>query len=190
MKINKKILAAAAIVLPLSVGAGSALAYFTANVEASGTALVAVGPDTTITEDPVTQMTKHITISNGENGGAVYVRVRAFEDSLHTLTYTDTENKWELRNDGYCYYKEVLEPGAKTEPKLDIKIDTKPGAPAQDDFNVVVIYEQIPVEYDSATGLAKPHTPADWEKANRIKTENVEDKDPVPDAAKQTTETP
>lgn len=190
MKINKKILAAAAIVLPLSVGAGSALAYFTANVEASGTAMVAVGPDTTITEDPVTDMTKHITISNSENGGAVYVRVRAFGDSLHTLSYTDTENKWELRDDGYCYYKEILEPGAVTDSKLDIKIDTKPGAPAQDDFNVVVVYERIPVEYDSVTGEAKPYTDVDWEKADRIKTENVEDKDPVPEPANQTNATP
>ena len=32
MKLNKMILAAAAVVLPLSIGAGSALAYFTDNV--------------------------------------------------------------------------------------------------------------------------------------------------------------
>ena len=51
MKLNKMILAAAAVVLPLSIGAGSALAYFTDNVSSVGGYAVEVGaPDTEITE--------------------------------------------------------------------------------------------------------------------------------------------
>lgn len=179
MKINKKILAAAAIVLPLSIGTGSALAYFTANVAAGGGAMVAVGPDTEI-DEPVSDMTKHVTIRNGEDGGAVYVRVMAFADGLHTLTYTGTG--WELGTDGYYYYNGVVEPGAVTS-QLDIKIETNSNAPELEDFNVIVIYERTPVEYDSVTGEAKA---ADWTKA--VKTEETLNP-AAPEAGGQQTET-
>lgn len=186
MKMNKKILATAAIVLPLTIGTGSALAYFTANVTAGGGAMVAVGTDTEIHED-VSSMTKHVTIRNHESGGAVYVRVMAYTDSLHTLTYTGSG--W-TKNGDYYYYNSVLEPGTETS-QLDIKIKAKPGAVQQEDFNVIVIYEQTPVEYVTDENGDTTAKPADWSKAVRLKGDvSGNNLDPGAGNQDQTTETP
>lgn len=168
MKMNKKILATAALVLPLTIGTGSALAYFTANTVAAGGASVAVGTDTEIIED-VSSMTKHVTIRNKEDGGAVYVRVMAYTDSLHTLTYTGAD--WTENGDYYDYNK-ILEPGASTSP-LDIKIKANPGVVEADDFNVIVIYEQTPVEYVTDKDGNTMAKPADWSKAKAVRTEET-----------------
>lgn len=183
MKMNKKILAAAAIVLPLSIGAGSALAYFTANVEASGEALVAVGMDTDIVET-FDNWTKHITISNKPGGGAVWIRAKAFCGEKYGLEYS--KNGWTRRDDGYCYYDSILEPGASANV-LDVTIT---GVPADDeereDFNVIVIYERTPVEYETVNGVTTPKD-ADWKKKVST-TETLKPANPEP--GKQTTETP
>lgn len=168
MKMSKKILAAAAIVLPLTIGTGSALAYFTANTVAAGGAPVAVGTDTEIEED-VSSMTKHVTIKNSEDGGAVYVRAMAYTDSQHNLTYTGTG--W-TKNGDYYDYNSVLEPGATTS-SLDIKIEAKPGTVETEDFNVIVIYEQTPVEYVTDKDGNTTAKPADWSKAKAVRTEET-----------------
>lgn len=186
MKMNKKILATAALVLPLTIGTGSALAYFTANTVAAGGAMVAVGTDTEIIED-VSSMTKHVTIKNSEDGGAVYVRVMAYTDSLHTLKYEGSD--WTKDGD-YYYYNRVLEPGSTT-PQLDIKIEAKPGAVQQEDFNVIVIYEQTPVEYVTDENGDTTAKPADWSKAVRLKGDvSGNNLDPGAGNQDQTTETP
>lgn len=173
MKMSKKILAAAAVVLPLSIGAGSALAYFTANVEAGGAAMAAIGMDTEIHET-VEGRVKNVTIHNDATAGPVYVRVKAFADSLHEPTYGGTD--WEEGEDGYWYYKPVLEPDKDTS-LLVITIKNKLGdnAPELSDFNVVVVYEQIPVEYvtgEDGQITAKSPTADDWKNAT-VKTEDV-----------------
>lgn len=173
MKMSKKILAAAAVVLPLSIGAGSALAYFTANVEAGGAAMAAIGMDTEIHER-VVGATKYVTIHNDETAGPVYVRVKAFADSLHTPTYGGTD--WASGEGDYWYYGPVLEPGGVTsELTITIKNVLGENAPELSDFNVVVVYEQIPVEYvtgEDGQITAKSPTADDWKNAT-VKTEDV-----------------
>lgn len=180
MKMSKKILAAAAIVLPLSIGAGSALAYFTANVEASGRALVEVGPDTDITEE-FGDWTKHVTISSKPDSAAVWIRAKAFCGDKYGLKYSGTD--WTFNeNDGYCYYTSVLAPG-KTANVLDVEIT---GVPEDDeereDFNVVVIYERTPVEYDSA-GNYTTWDKVDWTKEVTVRRdeESLPNPDPTPE---------
>lgn len=145
MRLDKKILATAAVVLPLSAGIGSALAYFTANTTAAGGYEVEVGaPSTDITET-FGDWTKHVSVTNtGEV--PVYVRVRAFSGSQYTLSYDGSG--WTLKN-GYYEYDTVLEVGATTSG-LDIKIEGVPqDAADKDTFNVVVIYERTPaVQYN------------------------------------------
>lgn len=159
MKMSKKILAAAAIVLPLSIGAGSALAYFTANVEASGSASVEVGMDTDIVET-FDEWTKHITISSKPGSGAVWIRAKAFCGAEYELEYSGIGWEKHTPDDGYYYYKNVLEPGG-TANVLDVKITGVPeDVEEREDFNVVVIYERTPVEYDSAGNALA----ANWEK--------------------------
>lgn len=185
MKMNKKILAAAAIVLPLSIGAGNALAYFTANVEASGGAPVAVGTDTNIVEE-FGDWTKHITISNKPGGGAVWIRAKAFCGEKYGLEYSG-EGWSKGETDDYWYYGSILEPGGAPANVLDVTIT---GVPADDeereDFNVIVIYERTPVEYETVNGVTTPKD-ADWTK--KVSTEEtLKPEDPEP--GKQTTETP
>lgn len=146
MKLNKMILATAAIVLPLSVGVGSALAYFTDSVSSAGGYVVEVGPDTNMTET-FGSWTKHITVTNAEDGVPVYVRVKAFSGSQYSLEYI-TGGKWLEGADGYYYYDGILEKSTTT-PVLDIKINDVPeNATDKDAFNVIVVYERTPVEYN------------------------------------------
>lgn len=173
MKMNKKILAAMAIVLPLTIGTGSALAYFTANTSASAHYPVAVGTDTEIDEE-FDAMTKHVSISNAPNSGPVYVRARAFADSQHTLTYSagtaaEGQAAWIDGGDGYWYYNGVLEPGKSTS-KLDVKIDTNEDVTEKENFNVIVVYERTPAVVDPGTGSYKGPKDADWSAALRQET--------------------
>lgn len=173
MKMNKKILATAAIVLPLSVGAGSALAYFTANVEASGGAMIEAGTNTNLVED-FSDWTKHITISNSADGGAVWIRARAFSGEKFGLEYSG--EGWTVGDGGYYYYGSVLEPGASA-PVLDVTI-TGVSEDEKEDFNVIVIYERTPVEYETVNGETKAK-PADWSKAVK-KEETLKPANPEP----------
>lgn len=181
MKMSKKILAAAAIVLPLSIGTGSALAYFTANTIAEGGAMVAVGTNTEIIEK-FDSWTKHVTIKNNPEGGAVYVRVQAFTDAEHDLIYEPEglrDDNWYNGNDGYWYYRGILAPGATTDTALDIKITNKSGEPNGDAFNVVVVYEQIPVIYGEGGNEQYRDTPhlADW--TGRLIFKDISGNDPT-----------
>lgn len=173
MKMSKKVLAALAVVLPLSVGAGSALAYFTANTSATGGFTVEVGnPDTEITED-FSNWTKTIVITN--NGDVpVYVRARTYA--------TQTDRVGEISGEGwtkgtgddvYYYYGPVLNAkiaGDENNPpvidatkELTIKIIPPTLAVEKDEFNVVVVYE--------STSVLKEDGTPDWTFALREETE-------------------
>lgn len=162
------ILAAAAVVLPLGIAGGSALAYFTANTTAAGGYAVEVGMDTDIDEE-FSNWTKHITIKNSPDGGAVYVRAKAFSGSQYSLTYPGTTG-WYNGGDGYWYYADAngkptpLEPG-KTTSELLVQITNMPAdeADQKEEFNVIVIYEQMPVKYNADGDPIVP-TANDWEK--------------------------
>lgn len=154
MKFNKTILAAFAVVLPLSVSIGSALSYFTANVAAGGSVPVAIVPDTDIGEK-VIEMEKHVVIKNtGEV--PVYIRLKAFAGSEYKLAISGTN--WSTTDsiviegsdsDRYYEYGMWVAPGASTD-EIIISIRDKNGNMIKpgvdiDAFNVVVAYERTPM---------------------------------------------
>lgn len=152
-------LASLAAVAVLGASLGVAWAYFTTYAEAKGGYLLRLGSETRI-EEEFTNWTKHLSVSNNEGSGPVYVRARAFCGSAYTLTYSSGSGKWRDGGDGFYYYDEILYGGQTADP-LDVRID---GIPADGDledgdgFNVVVVYESTPVAYD---GDGNPK-PADW----------------------------
>lgn len=168
MKFNKTILAAFAVVLPLSAGIGSALSYFTANVAATSERVeVEVVPHTDINEE-VVDMVKQVVITNSGEV-PVYIRLKAFAGTKYKLeisgvgTGEGTNSNWSPSgntvipgsdSDRYYEYGKWLAPGEKAE-QINIKILDEEGYPIKagtdlDAFNVVVTYERTPMaKYDS-----------------------------------------
>ena len=137
----------------------SASAYFTTYVSAGGSQTVHLGSQTEIHED-VTNMTKHISITNTSPINDCYVRVKVFHGGQLQVTLTDASESGGLwtysEADGYWYYGPILAAGARTEI-LDAKIGGLPEDFDRDSFNVVVIQECTPVIYDEAGNPT-----ADW----------------------------
>lgn len=149
MKKYKKVIAmsAAALAMTAALTVQSSMAYFTTYVSAGGGGEVSLKVQTEIHEDPVTDMTKHITIKNVEANDC-FVRVKAFYGGLISIEYRNADggNDWYDGGDGYWYYRPVLKAGA-TSSQLDIKINVPEGFD-KDTFNVVVVQECTPVIYD------------------------------------------
>lgn len=149
--------AAAAVILTAGLSVQSTMAYFTTYVTAKGGYEITLGSRTEIEED-VDDMTKHITLSNtGET--ECYVRVKVFCGSQIDITYSgavDSEGTqyWTLADDGYWYYKDILQPKESTEVLL-AKIELP--EEFTESFNVIVVQECTPVKY-TADGTAY----ADW----------------------------
>lgn len=181
MKINKTVLAAAAIVLPLSVGIGSALSYFTANDSAAGGYAIEVGPPETEIEENFSSWEKKITITN-TGDVPVYVRARAYVVSPYTIV-SNLGSNWRNGNEGndgkngyfgYYYYNPALKARVKNEDgsytydkteELKLKID---GIPTTDlveneEFDVVVVYEKT-----SAVKVENGKVVPDWDFALKI----------------------
>ena len=137
-------LASLAVVLILTAGIGSAWSYFTTYAEAKGGYTIHLGDEQRITET-FSNWTKHISISNdADSTTPVFIRVNAY-CANYELTFTDTEGKWSLGEDGFYYYADPVDPGKETEV-LDIHIDHVPSNVTDGDtFNVVVVYESTPV---------------------------------------------
>lgn len=156
MKKKTVYLAAVALVLILSASLGSAMAYFTTNVEAEGSYRLEFGNETNI-DETFDSWTKHVTISNTADSQPVYVRVRAFAGSEYELSYLDAGGKWTPGADGYYYYSDILNAGEAADV-LDIRISNVPEELTEpENFNVAVIYESTPVQYDEN---GEPY--ADW----------------------------
>ena len=153
------ILAAAALGMTAVLGLPGASAYFTTYVSAGGSQTVHLGSQTEIHEE-VSNMTKHISITNVSQNNACFVRVKVFHSGQFTVTYEDRSESgtgWTYSEaDGYWYYGQPLPAGASTEI-LDAKIGDLPEDFDRDSFNVVVIQECTPVLYDEA---GNPE--ADW----------------------------
>ena len=162
MKRKHVFLAFLAAGLVLTGSIGSALAYFTTYVEARGGAVISLGDQTTVTEE-FSQWTKHIRITSDADSGPVYVRAKAF-CSAYEFVYTDPsedKNKWMPGADDYYYYSDIVEGGGTTEELL-IQIKDVPSTDVeQKDFNVIVIYETTPVQYDE-NGTPIPAKDIDW----------------------------
>lgn len=151
---------ALAVCMVLGSGIGTAWAYFTTNTDATGGhALSLASEETNIEEEfNFNDWTKRVVVTNTDTSGRpVYVRARAYSGSQYPLSYAGTTN-WTAGEDGFWYYDGILEVGASTQGELLMKIE---GVSAEitdpDAFNVVVIYETTPVQYDSQ---GNPY--ADW----------------------------
>lgn len=155
MRSSKKslCLAGAALLLAGSVTAGSAMAYFTTNATASGSAQVSLGFTQTEPNETFGEKSKHITIANtGERD--CFVRVKVFAGETYQSGLSIEGKGWELGEDGYYYYKEVVPAGTSTPDELVVTIDTMG---SEQDFNVIVVQESTPVLYDAS---GTPY--ADW----------------------------
>lgn len=167
MKKSSVILAALAMVLVLGAGAGSAWAYFTTYVEAEGGYVVNLGDTTRIQED-VTYLHKAVTITSETTSQPVWIRVKAYY-AEGELTIESNTGKWSKgENDDWWYYADIVKAGETTDV-LDITISVPKESSNEkipvEDFDVVVIYESTPVEYDDA-GKPVPNDPklVDWDK--------------------------
>lgn len=141
---NKTVwLTAAAVIMAGSMTIHSALAYFTANASAQGGHPISLGSKTDITEN-FSDWTKHIEIANtGEND--CYVRVKVFSGSQFDVEFSGESGAWSQGDDEYWYYSEIVPAGGKTSV-LNAKINVP--TDFEDDFNVVVIQECTPVQFD------------------------------------------
>lgn len=144
--------------LVLTSGLGNAWAYFTTNTNAEGGhAITLAGEVTTVDEEfSFNDWTKRLVVTNTDTSGrSVYVRARAFSGSRYPLTYGGTG--WESSDDGYFYYENILDAGGSTEELL-VEIKGVPEEVTEpESFNVVVVYETTPVQYDAD---GNPY--ADW----------------------------
>ena len=143
------LLAFTAAALVLTANVGSADAYFTTYVEAQGGTVVHLGDETHIQED-VNGWVKHLTVLNKEGSDPVYVRARAFCGSQYELIYAG--NDWLAADDGFYLYKGIVE-GGKTTAELTITVK---GEEKKNSFDVTVIYESIPVQYDEDGNTLNP----------------------------------
>lgn len=128
----------------------SVIAYFTANTRAKGGFTIHQSATTSIDES-FNNWTKHIAITNQE-GVPVFVRARAY--SAFKVQYSGTG--WKSNEDGWYYYQSAVEEG-KTTGTLNVKIEERPTPEEETNFNVAVVYESTPVQYE-ADGTAF----ADW----------------------------
>jgi len=144
-------LALLSIVLVLSMGMGSAWAYFTDSSMATG-GLVIEEPTTTLTEE-YGPTTKDIVITNTSETNAVWVRARAYIS--RDLKPGASGANWSGSIDTWYTYDVPLEAGKQTEP-LHIEFGFTQKTPMDpigtnsvdgDVYNVVVVYECVPVTY-------------------------------------------
>ena len=152
MKRKSLILAALALVLVLCVSIGPAWAYFTTYAPAQGGYVIKIGDDTTILEE-YENWVKSITITSDADSEPVWVRAQAFGGSTYPLN-VHGENWTGPDDDGWFYYANILNGGESTQDPLiieinDVPVDEADGAEAGDNFNVVVVYESTPVQYDA-----------------------------------------
>lgn len=168
MKKRHTLLAVLALVLAAATVLTAALAYFTANTRASGGRTLQLGGKTEIKEE-MDGWTKSIQISCDPVSQPMYVRARAFSTAenidseniaAHTLAYSGAN--WTDGGDGWYYYNIPLANlgGEKPVPdgmtsqteQLDISIAPPKTAPAgkeNEEFDVVVVYETAPVQYNA-----------------------------------------
>jgi len=146
-------LSAAALLLVGTTVLPEAMAYFTTYASAGGGVEINIETTRNEVEEKVEGLTKQIQLSN-TSSREEYVRVRVFCGSAFSLSFDRSSGKWSEGEGGYWYYSDIVKPGEVTEPLL-AQITVPDGH--EDDFDVVVIEESVPVFYD---GDGSPY--ADW----------------------------
>lgn len=152
-KLDKKIicLASAALLLTAGASAEKALAYFTTYTLASGGARLDLGfTEVEKPEEDFSDWTKTITVHNREDGKPCFIRIKLFAGAKYQegLEYLDDTGRWTPGEEGYYYYRDVVEPGGTT-GALKVRIN---GVEEDDreEFNVIVVQEHSMVFYDEA----------------------------------------
>lgn len=155
MKKNRILLTALAAALILALSIGSALAYFTDWTLADGTETIHAGHTGEINES-FDSWVKHVTVTNTSKDVSVFVRAKVFS----TYDVSCVGNNWTPNPAGknvYIEYGLPLGPGESTPDELNVTITHPTDLEDGDSFNVIVVYEAVPVKYD------KDGTPiADW----------------------------
>ena len=80
-------MSAAALGMTAALTIESSMAYFTTYVSAGGSMTVSLGAQTTIHEDQVTDMTKHISVKNTSDSNECFVRVKIFCGGEFSIGY-------------------------------------------------------------------------------------------------------
>lgn len=155
MKRKQWLLAVLALGLVLGASIGPISAYFTTYASAKGGYPIYLGSTTTVYEE-FSRWTKHVTITSEEDSQPVFVRARAYCGETYEVSY-DGADAWTDGGDGFWYCDAILNGGEATAP-LDVHIENVPAATEPgESFNVVVVYETTPVQFDEA---GEPY--ADW----------------------------
>lgn len=149
------VMAALALLLVLTAKTGSASAYFTTYTETAGSGVIAVKPDVEIDEQ-VYNLQKVICLMNKGNC-ACWGRVKLIYPKGITCSIAGG-NHWVSTEDGYYVYDAVIPAGGKTADPLIVDITVENGEIVADTFNVIVIEESIPVQYEEDGRIADP----DW----------------------------
>lgn len=144
---NKRMLVIAlAVAFVLTLGAGTAWAYYTDSVRSDGAVPVAAPPTTDITEE-MDSNSKLVTITNtGEISTLVRVKVFcasnnatvAFSTPVSPARWLATDEAAGDDESGWLYYNAVLAPGESTDV---LRIDVTPLDGAADEFDVVVVQQ-------------------------------------------------
>lgn len=159
MKKGKWIGAAAALALAGSLTVSPAMAFFTANTEASGVRGIRFGVDTEL-EEEIENNVKKVTIKNtGTGGSPCWVRARFFYGNNSAVglspevTVTPGEN-WEkgAGSDEWYYYKTRLEaPEQGDDPEnpnpntVTSTLEAAYQAPeGLTEYDIIVVYEYMP----------------------------------------------
>ena len=167
MKKRNLILAGIAAVMILAASVPSALAYFTTYAEAVGKKTITLGEETSIKEE-FDQWEKKLTITAEQDSEPVYVRARAFipEDIGLDLVQSGGEGWSYNTSDHWSYYRTPIsgKPSPQSASVLKFKISTIPETvEIGDNFNVVIVYEYTPVQYEeNSAGELVPKQPT-WD---------------------------
>ncbi|MBQ9249363.1 MAG: hypothetical protein IJ179_11470 [Oscillospiraceae bacterium] len=154
MNKKKLCLVLLAVILVMSSWITPALAYFTTYTRAKGGYTVQLKTTTNIDES-FEDWTKSLTVTNTE-GAAVYIRARAYAGSTYTLKYSGSGWTYNA-DDGWWYYGPAVAAG-ESAAVLNVKITDIPEATEVGSFNVAVVYESTPVQYN-----ADGSSYADWD---------------------------
>lgn len=164
---KKKIvfLLALSVLLITAVTMNSTLAYFTSYAKAQGGYIIKLSEPKVV--ETFSDWTKRVTIVN--DGQPVYVRVKAFAGDEYTLTYGGTG--WESGDEGFMNFvadwiPDQNNPSTESTTELLIRIENIPeDLVPGDSFNVAVVYEVLPVQFDDNGNLIPPQD-VDWNETN------------------------
>ena len=153
------ILGAAALILVLSTGIGTAWAYFSTYSEAEGGYRLHLARQREVEiEEEFSQWTKRISLKNEEGKSPVYVRAKVFAPTMQSVSYLNESGKWSLGEDGYYYYNKILQPGDTTPAdKLigTVTMSEKEAAELGGSFTVTAVQECSTIIYDD-NNVAQP----------------------------------